>query len=188
LKAPRKNSLWIGRIPGEETTAKVSQSAQPPFADQLPRVLHQRRPSVVVSDERKDASLSGQTLNLSRLLRILSHRFFAKDVLAGRGRCAHDFKMHVVRRSYIYDLNVRVSDYLLPAGGVPLEAESFLSLFGTRFNVVGANNQSGPNTTVVETISRLEVSTAVYRSHPAHPDDPDPDNLRHSGLLASDRD
>jgi hypothetical protein len=180
LKAPREHGLRVGSVACKEPASKVGKLAQFSFTDQLPCVLHHGSPAVVVPNEAKNTSLSGQALDLGGLARILAYGLLAKDMLSGGSSGTPHLQMHVVRRCDIHNLNARVRNHVLPAGCVTLEAKSLLGLLGSFLNFVCANNEFCLDATIVEAIGSGEIRTAVHRPHPAHPDHAHADDLLHT--------
>jgi len=152
-------------------------------ADQLPRVLDHRRPTIVESDERENAGFASKPLDLGGLARILPDRLLAENVLSRGGRRPGQPEMQVIRCRNIDKLNLRIADYVFPAGSVPLESETLACLPGAGFNLICAHDEFGHDAGVVKAISGLEIGTAVNGSHPAHADYAYAYGLRHSDLF-----
>src|SRR5215470_777926 len=185
LKAPRKHALWVGTVTDKEAAPIVGESAEPPLPDQLPCVLDQWSPSVVVPNKGENTSLAGQPLDLSRLSRVLSYGFLAEDMLARPCGGLHDGKVHIVRRRDVHHLHIRRGGDLLPADCVPLEAELFAGLLGTLLDVIRTHDESGLDSLVAKPLCHVEIRTAVHRSHPPHPDHPHAHDSRHLSSLST---
>src|SRR5215472_11916416 len=134
----------MGRVAGKKSPPKMREPAKLSLPNQLPRILDQRNPTIVVPDPCEDACLAGQTLDLRRFLRTFSNRLLAENMLAS-GRCSRrHLPMQVIRRGDIHHSNVRIRNHVLPPGRGALEAETFLGLLRPLFYRVGTDDELRP--------------------------------------------
>src|SRR5262249_48824959 len=147
--------------------------------DQLPGILHQRRPAVVVADPAQHAGLACCPFNGSRFATIAANRFLAEDVFPRGGGCLNDFQMQMVGRGDTHHLNFGMADHLLPVGRGVLEAEAFLSLPCAVLHIVRTDYQSRPDAILVKAIRDQTVRTAVDNAHPPHADHANAHGVHH---------
>ncbi len=146
----------------------------------LARVLHQRRPAVVVADEAQHACLARRPLDGRCFARIAADRLFAQDVFARRRGSLHHLQMQKVGRRDIDHFHFRIGHHGAPIRRPALEAQAFLRLAGARFHIVGADDQTRLQAAVRKTFGNLPVRAAVLHAHPTHADDADSDDSCHT--------
>ena len=157
----------------------MGQASQFPLGDELPGILDERRPAIVVADEGQHHSLAGGGCTLDGFLRILADRFLTQGVFPGPGRRPVDFQVHAVGRSHVDDLNCGISDHLTPVGCVALEAKTLLGSLSAGLHRVGADNEPGENPALMKTIWNGAIRAAVHFAHPPHANHTDTDCACH---------
>ena len=158
----------------------MGQTAKRAGGDEVRRVLDDRRPAVVVADERDSpVGRAGERGGLQRLLRGAADRLLAEHVLAAlEGRPDH-VEVRVVRGRDADGLDRRVVDDIVPVRGRSLEAEPGLRGRGTSAVRVGAGDEPGGDPALREPVADEAVRAAVGLAHPAHPDHADAHDPTH---------
>jgi hypothetical protein len=159
----------------------VGQLAEGAGRDQVAGMLDDRRPAVVVADERDETGAPGERRRLEGLGRRATDRLLAQDVLAGGERRPDHGQMGVVRRRDADGLDRRIGDHVRPVGRGPLEPEPLPGGLGPARVVVRAGDEPGVDPAVVEAVADEPVRAAVGLAHPAHAHHPDPDRPSHRG-------
>ena len=157
----------------------VGQPSDLSCVNQVLAMLYHRRPAVVEANKAHYAGLTRHALDGCRFLRTAPDRFFTKYMFTGRGYCLHHLLMQEVGRGNVDDLNVRVSDDLMPVGRRLGEPQRTSGLLRPVRNIVGANHQPRPDAAVVETVVHQPIRAAMSRAHPTHADNAYPDLLSH---------
>src|SRR5467141_2943347 len=187
LEPPGEEAERVARIAVQEAAVIVRELSQLALADELARVLDERRPAVVVADERDGSGLPRGRVALEGLLRLASHRLLAEDVLSRLERGAVDLEVHAVWSGDVHHLHFGIGDHLPPIGGGPLEPEALLRGSGALFHRVAADHQLRHEAAPGEPIRDGSVGPAVDLAHPSHADDADAECLSHSNLLQCSR-
>ena len=143
LKAPGEEAIGVARITIEKATVIMGHASQFPLGYELPGILDERCPAIVVADEGQHPGLAGGGGTLDGFLRIPADRFFTQDVFSSLSRRPVDFHVHAIGRSHADGLNGGIGDHRAPVGRGAHEAKTLLGGLGTCFHLVGADNEPG---------------------------------------------
>ena len=172
--APRQRVQRVAAVHREEAAAVVGDLAQPAVGDQLPGVLHERRPAVVVTDAR--GHLPRRLGRALGLLRRAAHRLLAEDVLARRRGRLDQLEVEHVRRGDVDDVDFLVLDHAPPVGRRLGVAEGLDRLALPRRHVVCADHELGLEFAVGEQGRDPQQRAAVGLAEPAEADQADADS------------
>ena len=142
-EAPREQTHRIGAVHRKEATSVVGDLAEFTSVDQLLGVLHQRRPSVVVSDTCDHTGRPRGGFDANGLFGCATHRLLAEHMLARFGGSDRNRLVQHVRRADHDDVDVVVGDQVVPVDGAVTKAEVGDGLIDPRRHVVADHHQFG---------------------------------------------
>ena len=170
VEPPRQHPVRLARVTGQEAAAEVGDGAQPARPYQAKRILHQRRPAVIVAHPADRTRRPRRRRDRRRLVRVAPHRLLAEQVLARFDGGQRDRCVQGVLGGDVNHLHLRVVHRLAPVGGSAIEAHLRRPFKRARRHVVRTHHQMRLHAQLREAIPQLPVGARVHRPHPAHAD------------------
>src|SRR5262249_42902979 len=149
-EAPRQKAAGVARVAVQESPMIMGKRAKLAALYQLAGILDDRRPAIVIANQRQYARLSCRHITLNGIFGEAAHGLFTENVLLLSRRRADHLKVHAVWRGDVHCLNVWMANYLVPVCREPRKAEALLGLTSTRLDRIRADHQTGLNSTIVE--------------------------------------
>ena len=180
LKPPRQHAVRMARVPREEPAAVMGDVPQLAVGDETPRMLHERRPPVVVSDPGQHAGIGGRPGDFVRFAGGTAHGLLAEDMLARRGDGADHFQVQVIGHGDVDHRHLGVVDDLAPVRCSARESQHVPGLPASVCHVVRADDQIGKEFAFGESLPDLAIGAAMDHAHPSHADNADADVRSHA--------
>ncbi len=174
-EAPRQDAERVAAVHREEPAAVVRDLAQRAVGDELARVLHERRPAVVVAHAARDARPPRGALGADGLRGRAADRLLAEHVLARGGRGLDQLDVEHVRRGDEHHVDLGIVDHGPPVGGRAGEAERAGRLLAALGQRVAADHELGVERPLGKQRRDAQQRAAVGLAQPAEADDPDAD-------------